>query len=691
MIPSGTVGREVCGDFARSSRLEWLETDGSGGFAMGTVACVNTRRYHGLLIAALPPNPMARQLLLSRLEESVEPARAGDPWVDLATVQYPGVVTPAGVRNLIRFSSDPFPSWVFDAGGAEIEKTLFLIDCSSRGSAAPGQTTLVVQYRSTARRWLRVAPFLAFRDYHSLRVATPEFNGTVSQERGPSSLILRTRPLSTLPELRLHASPAATFAAAGDWYYRTEYLAELDRGLDFREDLFRLGTFSVEVAPDQPFFLVATLGDGTFDAAGVAALTAGETRRRSPRPVAPVATEPARKAESLIDCDSFSARLRTAAAQFVVQRQDATRTVIAGYPWFSDWGRDTMISLPGIFLSTGRLGEAREVLRGFLSRLDGGLIPNRFPDRPGEEPEYNTVDATLWMFEAVQAWVEAGGDLDFVRSEFYPAAEEIISWHRRGTHHAIQVDAADGLLAAGEPGVALTWMDARTDGRAITPRIGKPVEINALYYNALRLVAQWAGEFGHTADQARWRADADRVEESFGLAFWNPARGCLHDVIGRDGTADPSLRPNQLIAASLRYPLVRGERLNSMLAIVEQQLLTPYGLRTLAPGEPGYQSRYRGGPLERDGAYHQGTVWPWLLGPYVRAWLRAHGRSPAGLAQCRTLLAPLQRHLDEACLGSISEVFDAEEPHLAGGAPAQAWSVAELLRLLSFELDDSRG
>ena len=335
--------------------------------------------------------------------------------------------------------------------------------------------------------------------------------------------------------------------------------------------------------------------------------------------------------------------------------------MIAGYPWFTDWGRDTMIALPGILIARGRLEEAREVLRGFLAHLDGGMIPNRFPDR-GERPEYNTADATLWMFHAVQEYLQAGGDESFLRDEFFPAAKEIVRWHLTGTRHGIRVDPADHLLAAGEPGVQLTWMDT-----GATPRRGKPVEINALWYKALRLMEQWGA-----AESGR---EADLVRSAFQRSFWNQARGCLFDVVGPD---DASLRPNQIFAISLPFSPLAPEQQQAVVRAVEKHLLTPYGLRTLAPDEPGYIGRYAGGPAERDAAYHQGTVWPWLIGPFVRAYLAAFGRSETNLQHCRDLLRPLEAHLEEACLGSVSEIFDGDPPHRPGGAPAQAWSVGEL-------------
>jgi len=635
---------------------EWLETNGIGGFAMGTASGLATRRYHGLLVASLRP-PTERVLTLARLDETVVVPEGA---FELATVEYPGVVAPAGHRYLVDFRLDPFPVWTWNVAGLRIEKRLFLVD---------GQNTVVVGYRASRPVELRVAPFLAYRDYHSLAAANGELSGDVQEEQG----VLTVRPYPSLPPLRIQHTGGA-FVRDGGWYYRTEYREERERGLDYKEDLYRLGTLPLQAGPDDRAWVVATIEPGkVFD---------------------PPVLEQAERARRLRNEHSFRSgagdpllpRLARATDAYRVRRADGTPTIIAGYPWFTDWGRDTMISLPGIFLSSGRLEQARQLIEGFLGHLDRGLIPNRFPDR-GEVPEYNTVDATLWMFQAVHAYLGAGGDRRFLLDTFYPAAKEILRWHQRGTHHGIVVDPVDGLLVGGGEGTQLTWMDARVDGRVITPRHGKPVEINAVWYNALCLTAEWAVEAGDAGHAASYDLMAETVARSFDRLFWNPARGCLHDVIRPDGP-DSRIRPNQIFAVSLPFPLLSPEQRAAVVDVVERELLTPVGLRTLARGEPGYVPHYRGGPAERDGAYHQGTVWPWLLGPFVRALLRVRGRTTETLTRGRALLAGIERHLDEACIGHVSEVFDAEPPHRPGGASAQAWSVAEPLSLLSIELAD---
>src|SRR5258707_6096200 len=442
------VDRERCVDFEQSSHLEWLEANGTGGFAMGTVSGANTRRYHGLLVASLRP-PTERAVILSKLDETVLLDGAE---VALGTNQYPGTVHPTSYRHLFELRLDPFPICTFDLGGARLQKNIFLVQ---------GEQTVVIQYRSTQACRLRVHPFLAFRDYHSLGQANRNFDSTVLEGEQGEIRTLSIRPYPGLPALHLtHSDGGRLFERDGAWHYNTEYLEELDRGLDFREDLYRIGTVHLQLGPDSPAWIVASLEpEQAVDRAMVEQLERSEHLRRRSAAANPMVS-----------------RLSAAANQFIVKRADGSPTVIAGYPWFTDWGRDTMIALPGLLLSSGLLDEARQVLRGFLQYVNQGLIPNRFPDR-GEQPEYNTVDATLWMFQAVHAYLQAGGDRAFLRDEFYPAARAILRWHGRGTHHGIAGDERDGLLRAGGEGTQLTWMDAKGDGRVITPRHGKPGQV----------------------------------------------------------------------------------------------------------------------------------------------------------------------------------------------------------------------
>ena len=643
------VGRAECQDYAHSSHLEWLETNGTGAFAMGTASGANTRRYHGVLVASLRP-PVDRILTLARLEETLLGTSTEVP---LATNQYPGTIHPKGFELLEEFRLDPCPTWVFQAGDVRIERRLFLVF---------GQQTAVVMYRSDRPVRLRVAPMLAFRDYHSLGHKNQGANAEVLEQTAKDVRALTFRPYPGLPSMCLY-HPGESFAPAPAWHENVEYLEELDRGLDFREDLLGPGSFILDVGPTRPGWVVATLEPSAPpDAASVLRL---EKERIARRP----------KTKDLVQ-----ARLEEAAEQFSVCRADGSPTLIAGYPWFTDWGRDTMIALPGLLITPGKLHLARQVLEGFLRHLDGGLVPNRFPDQSGPA-EYNTVDATLWMFQAVHAYLTAGGDRAFLKDVFYPAAVGIIEAHLRGTHHGIHVDAEDGLLIAGAAGTNLTWMDARVNGQPVTPRHGKPVEVNALWYNALRLMEGWARKLRKAGEATRYSELAARVARSFDAAFWNGSTGFLFDVLLPEGP-DSRLRPNQLLALSLPFPLLDEARRRAVLQRVEAELLTPVGVRTLAPSEPGYQPLYRGGPAQRDAAYHQGLVWPWLLGPFVDAYLAVHGSTPATRSHCRALLTGLEAHVrSQGCLGSVSECFEAEAPFRPVGAPAQAWSVSELLRL----------
>jgi predicted glycogen debranching enzyme len=647
------VDGPVCSNLKTALPLEWLETNGLGGFASSTVAGINTRRYHGLLTAALQP-PVERYLLLAKLEETLE---VNGQRFDLSANLYPGAAYPSGHRHLSGFRLDPFPIFTYRAGGVEIEKRVFMVD---------GENTTVVEYEvrggndaSAPQCHLEIRPLIAFRDYHSLTHANDALNPAVRTEPGIASV----EPYPGLPRLYLTHS-AGSIAEVGEWYRNFEYPAEAERGLDHREDLFCPLALHFELSGAQAT-VIASITSGHCAAEAPALREAEIARRRAITGQHP-APQPA-----------LVAVLTSAASQFVVQR-GALRTVIAGYHWFGDWGRDTMISLAGLTLVTGRYGVARDILEAFAGSIDRGMLPNRFPDA-GEAPEYNTVDATLWFFEAIRAYAEYSGDTAFVRDHLYTKLKEIIDWHLRGTRYGIHVD-LDGLVAAGQPGVQLTWMDAKVGGRVATPRHGKPVEIQALWYNALRVMEEFARSFDNRASEALFANMATRARTAFNRAFWNEAGGCLYDVVNGD-LRDESIRPNQIFALSLPHSMMEPERARGVLKVVERDLLTPFGLRTLARSDPAYRGRYLGSPAERDAAYHQGTVWPWLLGPFVSAYLRWHGGS-AEAARHRVAgwLAAFEGHLQAGCLGSVSEILDGDAPHMPRGAVAQAWSVAELLR-----------
>jgi predicted glycogen debranching enzyme len=638
------ISGEICRDFERSSRLEWLETNHTGAYAMGTVAGVNTRRYHALLLASLRP-PADRYSILSRVEERVT---IGGSAFELATVQYPGVVQPRGFDLLEEFRLDPFPIWRYCTGDATVEKTLCLLD---------RQQSVLVRYSASRPCRLEARILLAFRDYHSLT----HRNIAVRMAATEQSAAVTFTPYQDLPPLTIMHS--GEFQGGSDWYFNNEYLRELERGLDFREDLFSPGSFAFDIAPDRPAWFIATIEPGQFasppDTATVESILQSEAKRRR------------FERET-----SFEARLSRALDQFRVWRFDARPSLIAGYPWFTGWSRDALTSLPALLAMGFPSREAKEILQMLAEHRSQGLLPNRFLDRKSA-PEYNTADASLWFFIAADDLIERAKDPAFLQSILFPAAEDILPWHFRGTYDSIRADPADHLLAAGTAGTQLTWMDARVAGRPVTPRNGKPVEVNALWYNALRIAAKWAEMLGHNDRRDAYEATARAVLSSFREKFWNAAAGCLYDVLGPD-KPDARIRPNQLFALSLPFPLLEPEQARSVMRAVQEKLLTPMGIRTLDPADPSYCPRYKGAMPERDAAYHQGTVWPWLIGPFVNAYLYAYGESADSIRLCRGILSRFEEQLTACCLGSLAEVYDAEPPQRPGGCPAQLWSVAQV-------------
>ena len=644
--------QETCGNLDAALRREWLETNGLGGFASSTIVGLNTRRYHGLLVAATKP-PVGRVVMLSKLEETL--FVDGQPF-DLSANRYPGVVHPQGFKCLKQFRLDPFPVFTYEIEGIEIEKSVFMVH---------GENSTVVQYELTKNNHpelpnnlrLDLRPLIAFRDYHSTTHENGAIRGAVEEHPGLATVA----PYEGLPSLHL-AHNAIEFRKTGDWYRNFEYDVERERGLDFSEDLFNPFVLHFDLSHRRQALTIASTK--FRDVSNVAGYQQSEiTRRRKVK--ACCATQ-----------DDFAQTLSAAADQYIVSRGDE-KTVIAGYQWFSDWGRDTMIALPGLTLPTGRHDVARSILRTFAKHVDQGMLPNRFPDA-GETPEYNTVDATLWFFEAARAYLAYTDDAEFVRNELYPVLGEIISWHFRGTRYGIKVDPS-GLLASGEAGVQLTWMDAKVGDWVVTPRRGKPVEIQALWYNALCIMEDLARKFGDEANQKRYGNMATVASSSFNRLFWNESVGCLCDV-ANGAPPDASIRPNQIFAVSLTHSMLSTERAKSVVQKVQEHLLTPYGVRSLSSTDPQYHGRYTGGPFERDSAYHQGTVWPWLIGPFISAYLKVNGRTEAARRQAEEWLAPLRDHLADAGLGHISEILDGDAPHQPRGCIAQAWSVAEVLR-----------
>jgi len=638
-----------------SFEREWLVTNGLGGFAAGTVALSNSRRYHGLLIASFKP-PVDRVLLVAKVDLDV--VYRGRRYALTANEYTDGTLAPRGHEKLISFALDgQVPVWTFGFEDALLELRIY---------AAQGENTSYLRVRvlaASAPVEIQLAPLCAYRDYHA------HMHGDWLRAFDAEPAAFTVRAFDGAHPYRVSVD-AGRFDPQPATYWNFLHRIERERGLDDSEDLFRPGVFHADLAAGESLHLTASVEAGERLDGNTALLREAQRQARLTR------TAPA-------GSPAWLTQLQLAADQFIVARADgsgtrAGTTVIAGYPWFADWGRDTMIALPGLTLTTGRHAEAADILRTFGRHVSQGMLPNRFPDG-GEAPrddEYNTVDATLWFFHALDTYIDATHDVGLL-AELLPAMVDILAWHERGTRFGIGVDPVDGLLRAGVPGVQLTWMDAKVGDWVVTPRIGKPVEINALWHFAHRAMARWHEmlEDGNSAN--RYTVAADRIRDAFRARFWNSHDQGLFDVI--DGPAlreDASVRPNQIFAVSLDAALLYPEQARSVVEVCARDLLTPVGLRSLSPADPAYIGRFRGGPLERDGAYHQGTVWSWLLGPFALAHHAVHGDADHALA----LLAAIEPHLDAACVGQISEVFDGDAPYTPGGCCAQAWGVSEILR-----------
>ncbi len=643
---------DILHNFEDATSREWLETNGIGGFACSTVIGLNTRRYHALLTAAMRP-PAGRVVLLSKFEETV--VIDGQRY-DLSANQYSGAVHPQGYTNMERFRLDPFPIFTFAVGGVQIEKLLFMVH---------GQNTTVIQYRvreqGTRSVQLELRPLIAFRDYHALTHENGVLDRTVHSHH---EKVASVRPYSDHPSLYF-AHDAEEVSSQGYWYKNFEYALERERGLDSVEDLFNPMTLLFDVSARGNATLIASTE--ILDVASADMLRQQEMDRRS------------RIVSDLVAEDDLVRTLTAAADQYIVSRGDQ-KTVIAGYPWFTDWGRDTMIALPGLTLVTGRDEIARSILCEFAQHVDRGMLPNRFPDA-GEALEYNTIDATLWYFEAVRSLLQYTADYPFVRAHLYPVLTDIIEWHVRGTRYGIKMD-EDALIASSDPNIQLTWMDAKIDNWVVTPRNGKAVEIQALWYNALRTMEDIAAKIGIPADAQKYSTLAALAQRSFNELFWNEEASCLCDVVDQRSECKPdrAMRPNQILAVSLTHSMLSKGRAKAVVDAVERDLFTPYGLRSLSPADSRYRGHYKGDSVARDSSYHQGPVWAWLLGPFIDAYFKVNGNGKKVQDQVREWLHIFSGHLTEAGLGHVSEIFDGDSPHHPRGCFAQAWSVAEILR-----------
>jgi predicted glycogen debranching enzyme len=632
---------------------EWLVTNGTGSYASGTVSDVLTRRYHGLLVAALEP-PLGRRVLLAKLEAT---ATYHGLQFDLAANRWrDDSLSPRGFDHLRTFTLEgSVPVWHYAFANAIVERRVWM---------EGGADTTYVRYTlvdADAPLTLSLKALVNDRDFHSLTHAYDIVEAAVVAEQRAR---IRLRDTGQTWHL---AIDCGTIVAANDWYYGFLLEAERERGLDYLEDHLHAATITATLAPGSSLTIGASL-TSSFDFDGTEACD--RACDADERALADFHASRPHHANA----PKWIEQLALAADQFIVNRGvdgSLSKTVIAGYHWFGDWGRDTMIALPGLTLTTGRAQIARSILETFAHFVSEGMLPNRFPDG-GSIPEYNTVDATLWFIEAIRAYVEATGDATIL-SDTYDTLCDIVEWHVRGTRYGIVMD-GDGLIRAGERGVQLTWMDAKVGDWVVTPRIGKPVEINALWYNALCAIDSFAQHLGKA--NTRVRELGTRARASF-ARFWNPSNGYLYDVLdGPDGQDDDAIRPNAIIAISLPFRALDQNKERSVIDVASRTLLTPFGLRSLDPAHPAYVGTYAGDVAHRDGAYHQGTVWPWLIGPYIRAFTNAYGTSEPMQHQLELWAA----HLHEYAHGTLAEIADGDAPHHPRGCIAQAWSVAEALR-----------
>lgn len=639
---------------------EWLVSNGLGSFASGCISGANTRRYHGLFVAALDP-PTSRNLMFSRIDEHV----GGE---NISTNLWtPDVVNPRGYEKIQTFSIYPCPFWVYELAAGYLIKQVFML---------PGKQQVYLGYTWESKpgqadeQQVDLHVIVNFRDFHSKTQGNEGWH--FIQEEKPGSVCLRA--YDTAQALHI-AFSGGEYRRDPSWYIGYFYPRELERGLSDREDNYHAGVISCKMKSGESVLLTASLEPVEFMPGLQDAIR-----------------ELVKNHEGLLDRAGNPAhpavkRLVLASDKFLVKRQSTnSQSIIAGYHWFNDWGRDSMISLPGLTLSNGRTEEARSILQTFQSFLSEGMLPNNFPDA-GQNPAYNTSDATLWWAWSLKKYYQASQDSEFVKSAL-PALESVVDYHLKGTRYNIKLDKNDGLLSGGANGVQLTWMDAKTGDFVVTPRRGKPVEISALWYHFLKTLVEFKSLFDE--DASPYQELAEKTKNGF-QAFWNPAKKCLFDLINEDGSKDDSVRPNQLLAVSLHPDLLSVEQKMAVLSVVESELLTPFGLRSLSPKHTDYKGRYGGGKrsanqYERDITYHQGTVWTWLLGPWVDARMNIYGEdNEDNIRVINAHLALLLHHhlLFEAGMGNVSEIFDGDAPHKPQGCIAQAWSVAELLRVFN--------
>ena len=639
--------------FEETSSKEWLLTNGIGGYASTTINGGNTRRYHGLLVASKNP-PTQRQVLVSGIEESISERR--DTCIEISTNQYSGVVHPQGFQYMTSFARSPFPESTFQVGHQQLKKTVFM---------PYGSNTTIIEYQNTGSTSykLKLTPFFVDRDYHSLYHQNDRHNYSYEQ----SSDILKIYPYYGAEPVYARFTEGE-FIEARNWFNRLEYKREEYRGLDFQEDRYAIGYNRHYLAAGETMYVIFS--------------TDREMLNENPARLKKKELKRLKSLSSKIEIkNQFFEDLLIAGNQFVVNRASTdSYTILAGYHWFTDWGRDTMIAMQGLTIAPGNKKESRSILNTFFSYLNQGMLPNRFPDNEGDEVEYNTVDATLWMFIALYEYYQKFGDKKFVKDNF-SALTEIIEWHIKGTRFNIKAN-EEGLLSAGEGIAQLTWMDARVGDYVVTPRHGFPVEIQALWFNALKIYTFFSKELKlETGDKLLDTSVSicKKLETNFKKYFVNDA-GYLNDVIVPGKSADHALRPNQIYVISLPFSLVSKKQERKIFEVVQKELYTPLGLRTLNKTHPDFKSIYKGDQWHRDTAYHQGTVWPFLLGDYFLAQLKVYNNSKKVRKEVLAALEPLKKHFYENdCIHGISEIFDGLSPNEGRGTIQQAWSISGLL------------
>ncbi len=655
-----SVDEKICLNVKEALRLEWLDTNGLGGYASSTILNCHTRRYHGLLVSNLP-DPPGKFVLLSKFEDSVQ-VRGKEFF--LSVHKYPGVLSPLGYKYLSRFDARPAPHFTYRIGDIVIHKTIMMLQ---------GVDGVLIRYSCEtcdSPILVRLKPFLAFRDFHSLSRENLSLCVKTSKTRNG----FKIKPYEGMPPLFIQTSGRLSFFPSPLWYRNFEYLVDAERGFDFHEDLFQPGVLEMELQAGKAVIVSAS----TREIAGIERKWQSEEARR--RRTASEAAAVAERFDAREDGEIVQTLVESAKSFLIKQprkRRPGRPTVVAGYHWFVDWGRDTLISLPGLAFCTEGTDLGIAILKSFGKHERRGLLPNYFAADDGEHA-YNSVDCSLWYFWAVQQMLFRTSDLETVRKFMWPVMLRIFQHYRAGTDHGIYMDER-GLLHAGDSETQLTWMDAAVNGKPVTPRCGYPVDINALWYNAVRFLGELAGKFGKNREH--YDELGDKIRASFNETFWVEDGAYLGDVF-YEGLLDRAVRPNQILAVSLPYSPLDRERSRAVVEKVYRELLTPYGLRTLSPRDRAYQGRYGGGPAARDAAYHQGTVWPWLIGHFGEAYLRvAEDADEAAQFLISEMRGSLRDHLRSAGLGYISEIFDGDPPHQPHGCIAQSWSIAEVLRL----------